>query len=65
MKMTDVSGIRNELEFIRFLLGTSPVLETVVVSSSLIDKEAKMDMVIELLRYPRVSPRAQFLFLQD
>lgn len=65
MKMTDVSGIRNELEFIRFLLGTSPVLETVIVSSSLIDKEAKMDMVIELLRYPRVSPRAQFLFLQD
>jgi hypothetical protein len=65
VKITDASGIRYELEFIRFLLGTSPVLETVTVSSSLSDKDAKMDMVIELLRYPRVSPRAQLLFLQD
>ncbi|CAH2037914.1 unnamed protein product [Thlaspi arvense] len=65
VRMTDVSGIRNELEFIRFLLGTSPVLETVIVTSSLSDKDAKMDMVVELLRFPRVSPRAKFLFLQD
>lgn len=65
MRMTDVSGIRNELEFIRFLLGTSPVLETVIVTSSLSDKDARMEMVVELLRFPRVSPRAQLLFLQD
>lgn len=65
MRMTDVSGIRNELEFIRFLMGTSPVLETVIVTSSLSDKDARMEMVVELLRFPRVSPRAQLLFLQD
>ncbi|KAI4387558.1 hypothetical protein MLD38_005380 [Melastoma candidum] len=65
VKLTEMSSIPHEMEFIKFLLRSSPALETLSITPYSYAKDGRMDMLIELLKFRRVSPQAQILFFQD
>ncbi|KAF9623539.1 hypothetical protein IFM89_003329 [Coptis chinensis] len=66
VNMTDMSGVPDEMEFTKFLLAKSPVLKTMSIkSSTYLTVEGAWDMLIELLGFPRASPQARIIYIQD
>ncbi|KAK8667953.1 hypothetical protein V6N13_105426 [Hibiscus sabdariffa] len=65
VKMTDMSGVPHEMEFIKFLLANSPALETMNISPCVYVMDGRLNMLIELLRFRRASAQAEILFIQD
>ena len=65
VKMTEMSGVPHEMEFIRFLLENSPVLEVMSIAPCSSVTEGRLNMLIELVRFRRASPRAEILFIQN
>ncbi|KAA8532813.1 hypothetical protein F0562_033070 [Nyssa sinensis] len=65
VKMTDMFGIPHEMDFIKFLLGNSPVLEIMSVAPSVYVTEGRLNMLIELARFRRASAKAEIIFIQD
>ncbi|KAL5723418.1 hypothetical protein ACHQM5_006822 [Ranunculus cassubicifolius] len=65
VSMTDISGVPDELEFIKFLLAKSPVLKTMTIKPSLYVSDGGWDMLIEMLRFPRASVQAGIIYVQD
>lgn len=66
VKMTDMSGLPHEMEFIRFLLRKSPVLEIMSITPCVfVTMEARLIIVTELLSFTRASPKAGLVFIQD
>ncbi|KAF2312779.1 hypothetical protein P3X46_031262 [Hevea brasiliensis] len=65
VKMTEMSGVPHEMEFIKFLLGNSPVLEMMSITPCVYVMDGKLNMLIELLRFRRASAQAEILFIQD
>ncbi|KAI3423460.1 F-box domain-containing protein [Psidium guajava] len=63
--MTEVDGMPHEMELLKFLLGSSPVLKTMTISPSTYFKRDRMDMLVELLRFRRASSEAEIIFLQE
>lgn len=75
--MTDMSGVLHEMELIKFLLKSSPVLEIMSIKpcafvrdtrqNMLIEMwtDTKLNMLIELLRFRRASAQAEIVFVQD
>ena len=63
--MTDMSGEPQEMEFIKFLLGNSLILEIMSISPSLCDTNTRLEMSIELLRFRRASAKAEIVFVRD
>lgn len=61
--MTEISGVPHEMEFIKFLLENSPVLEMVSIACSFVMEE-RLSMLVELVRFRRASPRAEIVFIQ-
>lgn len=64
VKMTEMSGVRHEMEFIKFLLEKSPMLEVMSILPCPFVTEGRVDMLIELVRFRRASAQAEILFLQ-
>ncbi|KAL8142274.1 hypothetical protein V2J09_015306 [Rumex salicifolius] len=62
VKITDTSGLLNEMKFIKFLLGSSPVLETMIIKPYV--TEEIVVLLTELLKFRRASPTAEILFSQ-
>ncbi|GMH01836.1 hypothetical protein Nepgr_003675 [Nepenthes gracilis] len=65
VKMTDMCGVPHEMELIKFLLGNSPALEMMSITPCLYVTDARINMLIELLRFQRASPRAEIIFIQE
>ncbi|KAL6294947.1 hypothetical protein ACE6H2_003089 [Prunus campanulata] len=65
VKMTDMSGVPHEMEFIKFLLKKSPVLETMSITPCAYVLDGRLNMLIELVSFKRASPEAEILFIQD
>ncbi|KAJ8774672.1 hypothetical protein K2173_017118 [Erythroxylum novogranatense] len=65
VKMTDMSGVPHEMEFIKFLLASSPVLEMMSIALSLYVRDRRLSMLIELLQFRRASAQAAIFFMQD
>lgn len=65
VKITDLFGVRHEMEFIRFLLGNSPLLEKMSIAPCTYVTEGRVDMLVELVRFRRASPLAEILFVQE
>ncbi|KAF5929893.1 hypothetical protein HYC85_000105 [Camellia sinensis] len=76
VKMTDMSGVPHEMEFIKFLLRNSPMLETMSITPSVyclcseiyVDiyvTDGRLNMLIELVRFRRASAQAEIIFIQD
>lgn len=62
VRIIDIYGIRAELDFVKFLLAHSPVLERLTVKSASADGGG-MDLLKELLRYRRASVQAEVIYL--
>lgn len=66
VKMTDLFGVPSEMEFAKFLLENSPVLETLSITpSAYVTKDGRIDMLIEFVRFRRASPLAEVIFTED
>lgn len=65
VKMTDMSGVPHEMEFIKFLLSRSPELEimSIVPCGYVID--GGLNILIELVRFRRASAQAEIVFTKD
>jgi hypothetical protein len=57
-----ISGIRSELDFIRFLLRCSPVLEKMIVKHVV---NVQPELITELLRFKRASDEAEVIYLEQ
>ncbi|GMY26731.1 F-box/FBD/LRR-repeat protein At1g13570 [Fagus crenata] len=64
VKMTEMSGVPHEMEFIKFLLENSPVLEVMSIVPCSFVTEGRLNMLIELVRFRRASAKAEILFIQ-
>ncbi|XP_041010378.1 inorganic pyrophosphatase TTM2 isoform X2 [Juglans microcarpa x Juglans regia] len=64
VKMTEMSGVPHEMEFIKFLLERSPVLEVMSIMPCPSVMDGRLNMLIELVRFRRASARAEILFIQ-
>ncbi|KAM5549754.1 hypothetical protein ABKV19_000923 [Rosa sericea] len=68
VKITEISGVKAELDFIRFLLLSSPLLERMTITPPQFPKPASVDgfpkLVKELLQFKRESKHAEII-LQD
>ncbi|XP_058772194.1 F-box/FBD/LRR-repeat protein At1g13570-like [Vicia villosa] len=64
VKLTEMSGVPHEIEFIRFLLGCSPVLETMSIIPSMYDMECQLKMLVELMKFRRASTKAEVYFIR-
>ncbi|KAL9385830.1 hypothetical protein Peur_022840 [Populus x canadensis] len=62
VKIVGISGIRSELDCIKFLLSNSPVLEQMTVKPASI--EGGWELVKELLRFRRASIQAEVIYLE-
>ncbi|XP_013465838.2 F-box/FBD/LRR-repeat protein At1g13570 [Medicago truncatula] len=59
VRMHGISGFKSELDFIRFLLLYSPVLEKMIVEP---DLNAKPELLTELVRFKRASRQAEVIY---
>ncbi|KAK7275089.1 hypothetical protein RIF29_16196 [Crotalaria pallida] len=64
VKLTDVCGVPHEMEFIKFLLGCSPVLEMMSIVPCVHDTENQMRMLIDLVKFRRASTTAEVVFFR-
>jgi hypothetical protein len=55
----DISGTKSELDFIKFLLRYSPVLEKMTVKPV---KNVKPELMTELIRFRRASGQAEVIY---
>lgn len=61
VKISGISGIKPELEFISFMLLASPALEKIIIKPALVNEG--MEMMKELLRFRRASVRAEIVYV--
>ena len=62
LKMTDMSGVPHEMEFMKFLLANSPVLETMSITPCVYVMDGRLNMLIQLVRFRRASAEAEIIF---
>ncbi|GER31900.1 F-box family protein [Striga asiatica] len=65
VKLTDVSGVPNEMKFIEFVLERSPYLEEMSITPSLYVTEGRLNMLIDLVGFRRASSRASIKFIHE
>lgn len=63
--MTDMYGVPQEMELIKFLLGNSPALEKMCIAPCMYVTERRLNMLVELVRFRRASPLAELIFIQE
>jgi len=64
VKLTEMSGMPHEIQFIRFLLGCSPMLETMSIIPAMYDLDCQLKMVVELMKFRRASTKAEIYFIR-
>ncbi|KAK1387375.1 FBD domain-containing protein [Heracleum sosnowskyi] len=65
VKISDLSGVPHEMEFLKFLLKNSPVFEVMSILPGIYVSCGKLHVVIELLRFRRASAKAEIIFIRD
>lgn len=65
VKMTDMSGVPHEMQFIKFLLANSPVLKTLSITPCAYVMDGGLNMLIQLNKFRRASADVEVLFIQD
>jgi len=60
--LEDMSGVPLEIDFIRLLLGWSPVLEKMIVIPCTNDREHQRKMSVELQKFPTASAKVEIHF---
>lgn len=65
VKMSEMSGVPHEMEFIKFLLNRSPELEIMSIMPCGYVIDGRLNMLIELVRFRRASAQAEIEFIKD
>ncbi|KAH1265084.1 F-box/FBD/LRR-repeat protein [Glycine max] len=65
VKLSEMGGWLHEIEIIKYLLGHSPVLETLSIIPCVFDVENNLKMLIELVKCQRASTRAEVIFTRQ
>ena len=65
VKMTDMSGVPHEMEFLKFLLANSPGLETLCITPCVYVMDGILNMLVQLVRFRSASAEAEITFTQD
>ena len=66
VRINELVGTKAELKMIEILLRHSPVLQVLSIQvESKLDKDAKLELSKELMRFCRASPTAQILCTYD
>jgi hypothetical protein len=60
VKIEDISGTKSELDFIKFILLYSPVLQKVIFVTPVIN--VAPELMTELIRFRRVSGQAEVIY---
>ncbi|CAI8595622.1 unnamed protein product [Vicia faba] len=60
--LEEMSGVPHEIQFIKFLLGSSPVLEKMFIIPYINNKEYLLKMTVELMKFRRASTKAEVYF---
>jgi hypothetical protein len=60
VKIEDISGTKSELDFIKFILLYSPVLQKVIFVTPVIN--VTPELMTELIRFRRVSGQAEVIY---
>lgn len=61
VRIVDVVGLRPELDFIKFLLANSPMLEKLTVKPA--SNDGGLELLKELVRYKRASVQAEVIYV--
>lgn len=61
VKITNISGIKAELDFIEFLLSSSPVLEKMAVKPA--SDDCSSDLLKNMIRFRRASAHCEIIYL--
>jgi hypothetical protein len=62
MRIVEISGTKSELDFIRFLLLYSPMLEKMIVKPV---ANVKPELVTDLIRFRRASAQAELIYQRN
>ncbi|XP_004490301.2 F-box/FBD/LRR-repeat protein At1g13570-like [Cicer arietinum] len=62
VKLTEMSGWPHEIEFIKYLLGCSPVLETMSIIPCIYNMKYHLEKLVELMKFRRASTIAEIYF---
>lgn len=62
IRMSDLSYLPHEMEFIKFMLRNSPALEMMHVSTCSSVREKVIQMLMQLVRFRRASTLAELIF---
>ncbi|XP_020576175.1 F-box/FBD/LRR-repeat protein At1g13570-like isoform X2 [Phalaenopsis equestris] len=62
VRLTELVGVRNEMEFIEFILSTASRLESLIIQVDVIGHE-KVELFKEIMRFRRSSPIAEIIIL--
>ncbi|KAK7306988.1 hypothetical protein VNO77_39658 [Canavalia gladiata] len=65
VKLSEMGGWPHEIEFIKFLLRRSTVLETMNIIPCVFDMENNLKILIELMKCRRASTRAEVVFVHE
>ena len=64
VEIKSLEGSRPTLLFIKVLLARSPSLEKLTIHpSSTSDAHERLNIAVDLMRFPRASPKAELIFL--
>ncbi|MED6213011.1 hypothetical protein PIB30_089135 [Stylosanthes scabra] len=63
--LTDMCGVPHEMELIKFLLGSSPVLEIMTIIPCVYVVESQLKMLTELVKFRRASAKAEIVFIRE
>ncbi|KAL1317806.1 hypothetical protein HN51_069994 [Arachis hypogaea] len=65
VQLTDMCGVPHEMELIKFLLASSPVLETMSIIPCIYVVESQLKMLTELVKFRRASAKAEIVFVRE
>ncbi|KAL2349052.1 hypothetical protein Fmac_003052 [Flemingia macrophylla] len=65
VKLSEMGGWSHEIEFMKYLLRRSPVLETLNIIPCVFDMENNLRMLMELVKCRRASTRAEVVFYRE
>ena len=51
----EMSRVPHKIEFVKFLLGCSPVLETIIIVPCIHDAEYLLEILVEVMKFQRAS----------
>ncbi|CAJ1932143.1 unnamed protein product [Sphenostylis stenocarpa] len=65
VKLSEMGSWSHEIEFIKYLLGRSPMLETLSIIPCVFEMENNLKMLIKLVKCRRASSRAEVIFIHE